>query len=193
MGKETIMTERPKTKADAIKLGLKRYYPDEPCGVCGTNERRVQSSHCVECKRAWEREWRKKNKDKDKAMRAREVRKNAAGYKRRFEEYADRVGAEYISNLRKQWKQDNPDRVLASINKRRASKTQATPSWYNHEEVVLIYDECRKITEETGIAHEVDHIIPLVSDYVCGLHCTDNLQIITKEENLKKSNSLQLD
>lgn len=187
------MTERPKTKADAIKLGLKRYYPDEPCDVCGTSERRVQSGHCMECKRAWEREWRKKNKEKDKAMRAREVRKNADAYRRRYDEYVDRNGKDHVLGMAKQWKLDNPDRVAATVNKRRVAKKQATPSWYNHNEVIAIYAECQRITQETGIEHEVDHIIPLTNELVCGLHCTDNLQIITKEENMKKSNLLQLD
>jgi hypothetical protein len=34
----------------------------------------------------------------------------------------------------------------------------------------------------------VDHIIPLKSDFVCGLHCHTNLRVITAEENKAKNN-----
>jgi 5-methylcytosine-specific restriction endonuclease McrA len=40
----------------------------------------------------------------------------------------------------------------------------------------------------TGIQYEVDHIIPLNHELVCGLNIPENLQIITQEENRKKSN-----
>ena len=39
----------------------------------------------------------------------------------------------------------------------------------------------------------VDHIIPLISDNVCGLHCWDNLQILEEHLNYKKQNKYQSD
>ena len=47
-----------------------------------------------------------------------------------------------------------------------------------------------RATETTGKLHVVDHIIPIRSEFVCGLHVPCNLRIITQEENLKKSNKL---
>ena len=56
-----------------------------------------------------------------------------------------------------------------------------------HERVLTIYKECAKITEETGVPHHVDHIIPISKG---GLHHPDNLQILTATENIRKSNKL---
>ena len=35
---------------------------------------------------------------------------------------------------------------------------------------------------------EVDHVVPLQSKFVCGLHCEANLQVITKSKNASKCN-----
>ena len=44
-------------------------------------------------------------------------------------------------------------------------------------------------TKTTGITYSVDHIVPLKNPLVCGLHVPWNMQIVTLEGNLKKSNN----
>jgi 5-methylcytosine-specific restriction endonuclease McrA len=66
--------------------------------------------------------------------------------------------------------------------KRRSDKLLATPSWANLDLIKEIYANAEGM--------HVDHIIPLISDYVCGLHVENNLQYLTPEENSKKSNKL---
>jgi hypothetical protein len=41
----------------------------------------------------------------------------------------------------------------------------------------------------TGVPWEVDHVVPLQSDIVCGFHNEFNLAVITKAENIKKRNT----
>jgi 5-methylcytosine-specific restriction endonuclease McrA len=53
-----------------------------------------------------------------------------------------------------------------------------------------MYLEAQRLTKLTGERYVVDHIIPLRSDIVCGLHVPWNLRVMTQEENLKKSNKL---
>lgn len=54
----------------------------------------------------------------------------------------------------------------------------------------MFYAEALRLTRETGIRHEVDHIYPLQSDVVCGLHCEANLRVITKFQNQSKKNRM---
>jgi len=56
------------------------------------------------------------------------------------------------------------------------------------QQIQDIYKKCLSLKNETMIDFEVDHIIPLNGETVSGLHVPWNLQILTKEENLKKSN-----
>jgi len=74
--------------------------------------------------------------------------------------------------------------------KRRALKCNAMPLWADIDKIRSIYIESQRITMETGIEHNVDHIIPLKGKLVCGLHVETNLRIITASENFKKSNKI---
>ena len=67
--------------------------------------------------------------------------------------------------------------------KRRAMKFKATPNWANLDKIKEIYLNCPK-------GFHVDHIIPLQSKKVCGLHVHNNLRIITARQNQLKSNRL---
>lgn len=96
---------------------------------------------------------------------------------------------EYLANY--ELSEDSKAVHAANIRYRQASKRQQTPKWVTKEEraqMAEVYKQARRLTNETGIKHVVDHIIPLLGKTVRGLHCLANLQILTAEENRQKSN-----
>jgi formate-dependent nitrite reductase cytochrome c552 subunit len=58
-----------------------------------------------------------------------------------------------------QWKKDNPAKINATSARRRARKLKATPSWEDKRKTQWYYDESQRISQETGVAHHVDHMV----------------------------------
>lgn len=91
------------------------------------------------------------------------------------------------------WEQENPDRSAARSAKYYSRKRSRCPKWLSKEQkdhIILFYTTARHFTNETGIAHSVDHIIPLFGETVCGLHVPWNLQVLTAADNSRKQNYL---
>ena len=65
---------------------------------------------------------------------------------------------------------------------------QAFPAWCSgHPDFTEINREARDRRARGDDVH-IDHIVPLVSDIVCGLHVPWNLQVIGADQNVRKSN-----
>lgn len=65
----------------------------------------------------------------------------------------------------------------------------AIPPWLADEHrdaMQWFYAEARRLTQETGIRHVVDHIAPLNGAHSCGLHVPWNLQVLMDTENKRK-------
>lgn len=86
-----------------------------------------------------------------------------------------------VRELQKAYKSRNRQRYAAYERKRIAAKLHALPKWANLNVIKRIYLECPD-------GYEVDHIYPLKSEWVCGLHVENNLQYLSKKENRSKSN-----
>jgi len=71
---------------------------------------------------------------------------------------------------------------------RAAVRRHTTPSWANKESIKQIYNEAKRLSDQSLIKYHVDHIIPIKHPLVCGLHVENNLRIISAQENSQKSN-----
>lgn len=133
----------------------------------------------------WCKECTKVGKAKSKAKKPEMYRLNAIAYSKMYrEQFPEKVTESY-----KTWSRSNPDCLNAIRAVRRSMKINATPSWMDKEEIKKVYTEASERVDEHGEKFHVDHLVPLVSDFVCGLHCTANLMAIPAKENLRKSNS----
>jgi 5-methylcytosine-specific restriction endonuclease McrA len=185
--------EYPKTRKEAKESGAAHYFTGAPC-VRGHVALRKLKGSCVDCMKE---DWvvdneRRKGKPKSEASKA-------AG-RRYYEKNKETVIARAISRpaeekrqLRAEYKSRNVDAVRADTSVRKRRHREATPKWVTADEKATmraLYVQARKLTQITGERYVVDHIVPLRSETVCGLHVPWNLRVITQEENLRKSNKL---
>lgn len=147
------------------------------------------------CKSCWDaktKKWAQQNKSARSEHRKRWEEKHPGDVLLRKKAYRERHPIEY-----RRWNLNNPDKVreinrlYAEKNRhifaakaafRRAMKKMATPPWADQNKIADIYRKARIL----GL--EVDHIIPLSSPVVCGLHVETNLQLLPMNDNRKKSN-----
>lgn len=88
----------------------------------------------------------------------------------------------------KQYREKYPEKNRAKRARYRASKLKATPIWADKDRIDYMYKKAKWLEELTGKKYEVDHIVPLQSNNVCGLHCWANLQILEVSHNRSKGN-----
>lgn len=67
----------------------------------------------------------------------------------------------------------------------------AIPVWADLTKIQDMYLERDAANENNlGIQYEIDHIVPLRSKLVCGLHTHENLRVTTQEENRGKRSKI---
>lgn len=184
----------PKTRKEAKAQGAKFYFTGEPCSH-GHIALRLVKGTCIECRKL---EWARSNEARKEYFKTSEVVKEIKRryYERNRELVIARAAARPPEEKRRgqqKWKAANVLYVRADTKNRRRKHRQATPKWLTPQqrrEMRELYKIAITMTKTTGEPYVVDHIVPLRSDTVCGLHVPWNLRVITQEENLKKSNRL---
>jgi hypothetical protein len=168
---------------------------DRTCHKCGlfklatefTYRKRQTNNVCKECVSSYQREYRAANADKMKEYKAAHValhRDKIRVYKRLWA----RKNSLQQAQSTKAWRLNNPGKANALTWRRRAHKLRATPAWADQKKIKGFYETSAGLSMLLGEWYNVDHIVPLQSQYVCGLHCEANLQVILKSENQSKNN-----
>lgn len=169
------------------------------CSKCGTEKsltefsffKGVPRSHCKICKAETAAKWRKANPGKMDA-------KAAEWYERNKERKQETNAAWRAANPGRakaaqakattKWREANPHRVTAKQVRRTATQLQATPLWADQKAIAQYYLIANYLSAELNSPFQVDHVVPLRSKQVCGLHAETNLSILPAAWNAKKGN-----
>lgn len=202
------------SRAEAKALGLKRYFTGTACKNGGVAERSTGNGecHCNTCLTARrgrkndsnkkfraenrelmlkrEREYYHRNGDHIRSERAKWHKVNAERLSQKGRSPAAQEAAR-VRALR--WKNENPEKHLEIVARRRANKRLATPAWYSEFDS-FVFQEAKNLSwirrNETGVRWDVDHLIPLSAKTACGLHCAENFQVIPSFLNLMKGSKM---
>lgn len=192
-------------RKSASARGLERYFTGQPCKNGHLSQRRTSDGHCLQCRVQRSRDYRAKNKEKvlatNRAWIKANPEKKRAQARRNYNKNKVKMSAtasvwkeanrEKVRAIQRRWQKNNPEALAAKTALRRARKrlTAVHLSKDERDRIAAIHKESRRISELTGIPHNVDHRIPLARG---GNHHPDNLQILTAYENRKKGASLSV-
>jgi hypothetical protein len=180
------------------------------------NRKSGRYAYCKECVRKSGNAWYAANRERESAKRtahsrirrrelgvqARRYGRGALGGKsnaQRQAEYRDRhperakesqrrVNRLYGGRYDRAYRTRHPEMRRLKSARWHARAKLTTPCWADKKAIRAIYAFASNLQKTTGERVHVDHIVPLHSKIVCGLHCEANLQILAASENSTKGN-----
>jgi hypothetical protein len=190
-----MYSQYPTTRKEAQETKATHYFTGLPCKHGHIALRKTKGT-CVECQKI---EWEETNAKRALLPKSEASKKAGKKYYENNKEVVKLRALsrkpEDIIKYRKTWKAANPELVMANSKHRRSKHKQATPKWLTQEhkaQIKQFYLDAMLVSKVTGVPYAVDHIVPLRGELVSGLHVPWNLAVITREENSKKSNKINL-
>lgn len=163
------------SRKEAKEIGLTRYFTGKPCKHGHVAERWVSKHVCSTCLSLAKKVYRKNNAEEVAAYQKKYMKDNRETLRIKEAEY----------------RRKNPHYNRNKCAKRKYAKKNSIPSWYSKQDETYyryLKEQCRYLEKITGIQFHVDHIIPIQGKLVCGLHVTENWQILEAYKNIIKRN-----
>ena len=176
------------TRQSAILLGSKTYYTGKPCKHGHLSLRVTKSRICSECRENRKEIYGDLDKERYSKKKSHILNKKKEYYINNKQEINRKAKKSHqerrVSRLQSQRKYyaKNKCDAYARAAKRRALIAGSIPAWFDREAVNMVYKMAK-----VWNCH-VDHVVPINSDIVCGLHTWENLQLLPKEVNASKGN-----
>jgi hypothetical protein len=188
--KETVLKRQKEYRAanhELVKQQRAAYHARHPERVADANKKynaankekwnpwraAYQKSHPEVSARA-DKKWRSKEENKEKGR----------AYSRAYRA----ANLERVKAVNKQWRSENKVKLAALQSRHRAIVIRATARWADQKKIEEFYETAAGISMLTGDWYHVDHIVPLKSKLVCGLHCEQNMRVLEGVENARKGN-----
>src|SRR5437899_4133482 len=168
---------------DGIGAIVTKCRKDNFCRECGILRPYNAKRYCERCAAVKIRETQIKNMGRVRAW----AQANKERMNRIKREWRKSHPLQKAKATRK-WARANQEHLNVMAAARGKQRREATPRWANKFFIVEIYKLAALRRKVTGVNYTVDHIVPLRSPIVCGLHVENNLAIIPCHENLAKRN-----
>lgn len=181
--------------SDLVEKLCRRCHVSKPLSLFAKDSKRKDGKqpYCKDCNKSYRatnsdriHTYREENRSYYRKKNAEYRTKNPDAIRERNREYYWSMRDQNISRVRA-WQVDNPEKHCEIQARRAAVKLYAQPPWADQKEISEIY---RVASEMRAAGHDVqvDHVVPLRSKKVCGLHVAANLQIIPSQLNFTKGN-----
>lgn len=180
MNSQTQMDAKTCKKCSTLKL-LSEFYAKAACTRDG------HEGTCKACKIKFVAAWKKENPERARAAVRRWNKKHPEVTGPATKKWKD-ANEPQVRRYALAWQRSHPVASNVRNSKHRAGKTQRTPQWADHDAIRAMYQKAQQQTLTTGVRHHVDHIVPLRSKIVSGLHVHHNLQVLPEKDNMKKGN-----